>query len=233
MSGTYSLAGRTIAVTGGFGALGRAVGDALQAAGARVALIDKAGAPADLCRGVMALPHVELGEMHDARLAINQIVACHGGLDGLVNAAGGFKAETVERGSVQTWDRLYATNVRTALLASQAALPHLVARGGGSIVYVGADAANHAGPGMGAYAAAKSGVARLTEAMAEEFKDRGITVNAVLPSILDTPANRADMTVADPARWVQPEALAQVIVFLLSGAAAAITGALIPVRGRV
>ena len=233
MTVPYSLAGKTIAVTGGFGALGRAVGDALQAAGARVALIDKAGVPYGLCRGVMALPHVELNEMHDARLAMNQIVVCYGGLDGLVNAAGGFKAESVELGSVQTWDRLYATNVRTALIASQAALPHLVARGSGSIVYVGANTASTAGLGMGAYAAAKSGVARLTEAMAEEFKDRGITVNAVLPSILDTPANRADMPSDDPARWVSPAALAQVIVFLLSDEAAPITGALIPVKGRV
>ena len=87
--------------------------------------------------------------------------------------------------------------------------------------------------GMGAYAASKSGVARLTEAMAEEFKDRGITVNAVLPSILDTPANRSEMPGADPARWVSPDALAQVIAFLLSDAAAPINGALIPVKGRV
>jgi NAD(P)-dependent dehydrogenase (short-subunit alcohol dehydrogenase family) len=128
---------------------------------------------------------------------------------------------------------MFATNVRTALLASQAALPHLLARGRGRIVNVGANAAAHAGLGMGAYAASKSAVARLTEAMAEEFKDRGITVNAVLPSILDTPANRADMPKADPSRWVSPAALAQVIVFLLSDAAAPITGALIPVKGRV
>ncbi|HSW25681.1 MAG TPA: SDR family NAD(P)-dependent oxidoreductase [Burkholderiaceae bacterium] len=230
---TSSLAGKTIAVTGGFGALGRAVGDALQAAGAQVALIDKAGAPANLSAGVLALPNVDLGQADDSRRTMDQIVARFGALDGLANIAGGFKYETVESGSAETWDRLYALNVRTALLASQAALPHLLARGGGRIVNVGANAAAQAGMGMGAYAASKSGVARLTEAMAEEFKDRGITVNAVLPSILDTPANRADMPKADPARWVSPAALAQVIVFLLSDAAAPITGALIPVKGRV
>jgi NAD(P)-dependent dehydrogenase (short-subunit alcohol dehydrogenase family) len=128
---------------------------------------------------------------------------------------------------------MFALNVRTAVLASQAALPHLLARGQGRIVNVGAAAASQAALGMGAYAAAKSGVARLTEAMAEEFKDRGITVNAVLPSILDTAANRAEMPDADPTRWVQPQALARVVLFLLSGDAAPITGALIPVRGRV
>ena len=232
MTGMYALAGRTIAVTGGFGTLGRAMGEALQCAGACVALIDKAGVPHDLGRGWMVLPHVELGEIRDTRLAMEQVVACFGGLDGLVNAAGGFKHETLEHGCVQTWDRLYATNVRSALLASQAALPHLVARGRGSIVYVGADRASQASLGMGAYAASKSGVARLTEAMAEEFKDRGIRANAVLPSILDTPANRAEMPDADTARWVSPAALAKVIVFLLSDAAAPITGALIPVKGR-
>jgi len=228
-----SLENKTIAVTGGFGALGRAVGEALEAAGAHVALIDRSAAPADIGRGAMLLPNIELGQTHDARQAMNQIVACYGGLDGLVNAAGGFKHETVANGSVETWDRLYATNVRTALIASLCALPHLLARGGGRIVNVGAQAANHAGVGMGAYAASKAAVARLTEAMADEFKDRGLTVNAVLPSILDTPANRADKPAADATRWVRPAQLAEVIVFLLSDAAAAVTGALIPVKGRV
>jgi NAD(P)-dependent dehydrogenase (short-subunit alcohol dehydrogenase family) len=230
---TQPLADKTIAVTGGFGALGRAVGDAVKAAGAKLALIDRVQAPAALASDVLALSEVDLGQLTDARRALDQIAAKCGGLDGLVNVAGGFKWETVETGSVDTWDRLFAINVRTALLASQAALPHLLARGGGRIVNIGANAAAQAGLGMGAYAASKSGVARLTEAMAEEFKDRGITVNAVLPSILDTPANRADMPQADPSRWVRPEALAKVVVFLLSEAAAPITGALIPVRGRV
>jgi NAD(P)-dependent dehydrogenase (short-subunit alcohol dehydrogenase family) len=229
-----SLADKTIAVTGGFGALGRAINTTIKAAGAQLALIDRAAMPTGLTSDVLALPNVELGQASDARRAMDRVVSTFGRLDGVVNVAGAFKWETVEMGSIETWDRLYATNVRTALLASQSALPHLLARGGaGRIVNVGADTAALAGLGMGAYAAAKSGVARLTEAMAEEFKDRGITVNAVLPSILDTPANRADMPQGDVSRWVRPAALAQVVVFLLSEAAAAITGALIPVRGRV
>jgi NAD(P)-dependent dehydrogenase (short-subunit alcohol dehydrogenase family) len=229
---TSLLANKTIAVTGGFGVLGRTVGEALKAAGARVALIDRSAAPADVGRDAMLLPNIELGQTHDARQAMNQIVACYGALDGLVNAAGGFKHETLACGSVETWDRLYATNVRTALIASLTALPHLLARGGGRIVNVGAQAANCASVGLGAYAASKAAVARLTEAMADEFKDRGLTVNAVLPSVTDTPANRAERLDADASCRANLAALTDVIVFLLSDAAAAVTGALIPVKGR-
>ena len=128
---------------------------------------------------------------------------------------------------------MYQMNVRTAVVASQAALSHLAATGSGRIVNVGALAALKAGMGMGAYAASKAGVVRLTEALAEEVKDRGVTVNAVLPSIIDTPTNRPDMPDADPGRWVSPTALASVIAFLLSDEAAAVTGACLPVSGRV
>jgi NAD(P)-dependent dehydrogenase (short-subunit alcohol dehydrogenase family) len=230
---TQAHTNQIVAVTGGFGALGRVLGDVLVQAGARVALLDRAGAPAGLPAGTLALGAVDLGDATAARAAVDRVAQHFGGLDGLVNVAGGFKWETVEAGSIDTWDRLFAINVRTAVLASQAALPHLLARGGGRIVNVGALAAGQAALGMGAYAAAKSGVARLTEALAEEFKDRGITVNAVLPSIIDTPANRADMPQADASRWVSPHALARVVAFLLSADAAPITGALIPVKGRV
>jgi NAD(P)-dependent dehydrogenase (short-subunit alcohol dehydrogenase family) len=230
---TTPLANHTFAVTGGFGALGTALGDVLAQAGAHVALIGRGRAAAGLPEGALVLGGVDLGDAAAARTAIDQAATHFGRLDGLVNVAGGFEWEKIEGGGVDTWDRMFAINVRTALLASQAALPHLLARGQGRIVNVGAAAAGQAALGMGAYAAAKSGVARLTEAMAEEFKDRGITVNAVLPSILDTPANRADMPKADPARWVTPQALARVVLFLLSDDAAPITGALIPVKGRV
>jgi len=224
---------RVYAVTGGFGALGAVLGDVLAQAGARVALIGRGRAPAALPPRALALAGVDLGDAAAARAALDQAAQHFGRLDGLVNVAGGFQWEKIEGGRIDTWDQMFAINVRTALLASQAALPHLLARGSARIVNVGAASASQAAMGMGAYAAAKSGVARLTEAMAEEFKDRGLTVNAVLPSILDTPANRADMPKADPARWVSPQALARVVLFLLSDDAAPITGALIPVRGRV
>ena len=230
---TPSLESHAIAVTGGFGVLGRALGEALIQAGARVALIGRGDAPQGLPERALALGGVDLGDAVAARGAMNQAAQRFGRLDGLVNVAGGFQWEKVEGGRIDTWDAMFAINVRTAVLASQAALPHLLARGQGRIVNVGSASAGQAALGMGAYAAAKSGVARLTEAMAEEFKECGITVNAVLPSVLDTPANRADMPKADAARWVSPQALARVVLFLLSPDAAPITGALIPVKGRL
>jgi NAD(P)-dependent dehydrogenase (short-subunit alcohol dehydrogenase family) len=123
-------------------------------------------------------------------------------------------------------------NLKTAVIACRAALPHLIARGSGRIVNVGAGAAGRAGAGMGAYAASKAGVERLTESLAEELKDRSINVNTVLPGTLDTPRNRQDMPQADFKRWVQPEALADVIAFLASEGARAVTGAAIRVFGR-
>jgi NAD(P)-dependent dehydrogenase (short-subunit alcohol dehydrogenase family) len=227
------LEGKSIVVTGGFGALGLAVGNALAKAGARVALIDKALMPTGLEEGVQSWSGVDLSNVVAAKACLKEVDEHLNGIDGIVNVAGGFAWETVESGDVETWDRMYALNVRSTLCASQAVLPHLLRRGGGRIVNVGALAAQQARAGMGAYAASKAGVARLTEAMAEEFKDRGITVNAVLPSIIDTPANRAAMPDEDATRWVDAAALARVIVFLQSEAAAPITGALIPVKGRV
>ncbi|OMG75169.1 SDR family NAD(P)-dependent oxidoreductase [Burkholderia ubonensis] len=227
------LAGKKIVVTGGFGALGRATGNALLEAGAQVALVDRARTPSDLQDCAQAWGEVDLLDPGTTRLCMAAVAERFGGVDGLVNIAGGFMWETVESGNAETWDLMYRMNVRTALLSSQAALPHLLRSGAGRIVNVGAASATQAGTGMGAYAASKAGVARLTEAMAEEFKDRGVIVNVVLPSIIDTPANRAAMPDADATRWVDAAALARVIVFLQSEAAAPITGALIPVKGLV
>ncbi|MDB5467522.1 MAG: NAD-dependent oxidoreductase, partial [Phenylobacterium sp.] len=168
-----------------------------------------------------------------AGAAIAAVVERFGGLDVLVNVAGGFTWETHEGGSAESWRRMFQINVETAANASRAAIPHLKRSGAGRIVNVGANAAVKAGTGMGAYAASKAGVHRLTEALAEELKGDGVTVNAVLPSILDTPANRADMPKADASAWVAPADLAAVILFLASDEARAVTGALVPVTGRV
>ena len=232
MNTTPQLDGLRVVVTGGLGGLGRRTGAVLTARGARVILMDRA--PSVAIEGMAdVLGGVDLGDAAAAGKAFASAADRMGGIDGLVNVAGGFTWESIETGDVATWDRLYAMNLRTALLASQLALPHLLRSPRASIVNVGALAAQKAASGMGAYAASKAAVARLTEAMAEEFKERGLRVNAVLPSILDTPPNRADMPSADFSRWVTPDALAAVIAFLLSADAAAVTGACLPVTGRV
>lgn len=231
-----SLKGKVVAVTGGFGQLGIAVVQAALEAGAEVAALGRAPSPAVLQQlgSALAIGDHDLAEPDAAASALDTVVTKLGGLDALVNVAGTFRWETLAKGSVDTWDLLYRINLRTAVSASRAALPHLMRRGGGRIVNIAAGAAAaRAGSGMGAYTASKAGVLKLTEALAEELKDDGITVNAVLPSIIDTPANRADMPKADFSRWVAPRDIANVIVFLLSDEARAVTGALIPVSGRV
>jgi len=219
-----------VAVTGAAGALGSKTVEILAAGGWTVVGIDLGEVASD---GVaLALGGVDLTDEAAVGVAAARIEKELGRLDGLVNIAGGFSWETVADGSVTTWDRLYAMNVRTALIASRALLP-LLRASHGAIVNIGAAASVKAGVGMGAYAASKSGVARLTEALAEELKEEGVRVNAILPSIIDTPANRADMPDADVAKWVSPAQLAGVVAFLLSSDAMPITGALIPVTGRV
>jgi NAD(P)-dependent dehydrogenase (short-subunit alcohol dehydrogenase family) len=224
---------KIVVITGASGALGRVVAARAAALGARVVAVDHAPeAPLGLVESLGEHGLIRGGvDLTDAAAAQAAITAA-GSVDVLINIAGGFAWETVSDGEVTTWDRLYRLNVVTALNACRAALPHLAASGAGRIINVGANAANKAATGMGAYAASKAGVHRLTEALAEEYKGR-VTVNAVLPSIIDTPANRKDMPDADFGTWVTPDELAEVILFLASDAASAVTGALIPVTGRV
>lgn len=219
-----------IVVTGAAGALGRIVAALLADSDHTITGIDKAATvKADgIALGVAG---VDLGDADLVASAMQKAVDTSGPIDGLVNIAGGFAWETIADGSPETWDRMYAINLRSALNACRAALPHLKAPA--SIVNIGAGAAAKAGLGMGAYAASKAGVARLTEALAEELKTKGTRVNAVLPSIIDTPANRKDMPDADFSDWVTGTELAHVILFLLSPDSSGVTGALIPVSGRV
>jgi len=223
---------KVILVTGASGALGKVVAATAQARWARVAGVDHAASQARSAADRWELGGVDLTDASQARSAIDAAASHFGKLDALINIAGGFAFENVADGDPKTWQRMFAINVLTALNASRAAIPHLLNSGAGRIVNVGAMGALHAGAGMGAYAASKAGVHRLTEALAAEWKGR-ITVNAVLPSTVDTAANRASMPGADFGKWVRPEELADVILFLASDAASALTGALIPVSGRV
>lgn len=222
---------RVAAITGGHGALGRAVAEAARVAGWTVAVIARTPAREPI-EGVHDISGVDLTDPAQAKAAIDAVVERFGRLDALLNLAGGFVWRPVE-GDGDEFDRMHALNLKTTLNASRAALPHLKASAEGRIVNVGANGAIKAGHGMGAYAASKAGVHRLTEALAEELKSTSVTVNAVLPSIIDTAANRADMPDADPSKWVAPADLAAVILFLASPEARAVTGALIPVTGKV
>ena len=222
-----------MAVTGAFGALGAAVASSLRGFGAKVAEIDYVPAPAGKTPGELVFGGRDLSDSKVATTVMAQLAQSAGRLDGLVNIAGGFQFEKLEGGTLDTWDAMYRMNLRTCVAACSAALPHLLGSGRGRIVNIGAMGAVKAAAGMAAYAASKAGVAKLTESLADELKDRGVTVNALLPSILDTPRNRLDMPGSDFDRWVKPAALGDVIAFLLSDAADAVTGALIPVAGRV
>jgi NAD(P)-dependent dehydrogenase (short-subunit alcohol dehydrogenase family) len=226
------MSGRIFAITGGFGVLGRAVGAAALAAGAKVALIDAAPAGQGAPEGVLALGGVDLTSAQAASEAFHEITDRLGGLDVLVNVAGGFVWQTLAEGDPDQWERMYRLNTLSCVTASRAALPYLLKSKAGRIVSVGAGGAVKAAAGMGAYAASKAGVHRLTESLAEEMKGR-ITVNAVLPSIIDTPTNRADMPDADFSSWVTADEVAQAILWLASEAASGVTGALLPVSGRV
>jgi NAD(P)-dependent dehydrogenase (short-subunit alcohol dehydrogenase family) len=224
--------GKVIVVTGALGALGKMVTETAQKRGAHVAGIDHAPSQMAATPERIELGGVDLSDATAAKKAIDTAAAHFGRLDALINIAGGFTFETVADGDIKSWQRMYAMNVLTALNASKAAIPHLAASAAGRIVNIGAMGALQAGAGMGPYAASKAGVHRLTEALAAEHKGK-ITVNAVLPSTIDTAANRASMPKADFSKWVTPLELADVILFLASDAASAVTGALIPVGGRV
>ena len=224
--------GKVIVVTGASGALGKVVAEVALARGARVAGVDYGTSQIAATPDRIEFGGVDLSDPAQAKKAIDAVASHFGRLDALVNIAGGFAFETVAEGDPKTWQRMHALNLLTALNASRSAIPHLTASASARIVNVGAMGALQAGSGMGAYAASKAGVHRLTEALAAEWKGR-ITVNAVLPSTIDTPANRASMPKADFGKWVTPQELADVILFLVSDAASAVTGALLPVSGRV
>jgi NAD(P)-dependent dehydrogenase (short-subunit alcohol dehydrogenase family) len=219
---------RYVAVTGAAGALGRTSCALLSKAGYSVIGIDCAADIPNREAFALTLPEIDLALPERATDAFKKIGEQCGALHALINIAGGFTWQTVEAGTLETWERLFRMNVVTALNATKAALPLLLINGG-AIVNVSAAASTKADAGMGAYAASKSGVSRLTESLAAELKDRRVRVNAVLPSIIDTPSNRRDMPGTDFDRWVKPDALADVIGFLISDSARAVTGALLPV----
>jgi NAD(P)-dependent dehydrogenase (short-subunit alcohol dehydrogenase family) len=227
---------RTVVVTGATGSLGRAVARAFGERGANLVLI---GHRTEALASAFGDEHprrmlaaADLVHRDQADAAMRAARERFGRIDVLCNVAGGFRAgDDVHEASDADWDFLFDINVRTLVNAVRATVPQMIAGGGGSIVNVGAQGALKGVAGMGAYCAAKSAVLRLTEAMAAELRGRKITVNCILPTILDTPENRKAMPDADPAQWVSPDDCAKVFVFLASEEGRAINGASITVSG--
>ena len=218
-----ALENSTVVITGALGGLGRRVCAVAEAQGARVLRLDIARDESLTNSYAVDLTNAD---------ATFELIQSLGPFDGLINLAGGFAMGTESWDSSEDqWDLMFSLNVSTMRNAVKAAVPVLLERQGGSIVNVGAYGAREGQGLMGAYCASKSVVMRLTETLAEELKTEGINVNAVLPTVIDTAANRAAMPDAEPADWVSPDDLAAVICFLASPAARAINGALIPVKG--
>lgn len=227
---------RTVMITGAAGHLGRAVAAAFAERGANLVLLDlkrealrKAYGGEDERR--LFVP-TNLLEQREVEAAVGEAIARFERIDVLCNIAGGFRmGEAVHETSDANWNFLFDINARTLLHTSRAVVPHMLERGRGRIVNVGAISAGRAEAAKGAYNASKMTVIRLTETMAAELRERGVNVNCVLPSTLDTPDNRAAMPDADPSRWVPLADLAGVIVFLASDAAKSVHGAALPVTG--
>ena len=230
------MSAETVLITGASGNLGRAVAAAFAARGANLALLDRDRAHLDAAFGGESdrrmLVAADLLDAAAVEAAAAAVVARFGCIDALCNIAGGFRMGTpVHATSDADWNFLFDLNVRTVLHTARAVVPRMLAAGRGRIVNVGAFAAQKGAAAMGAYVASKSAVIRLTETMAAELRDRGINVNCVLPTVMDTPENRNAMPGADPSRWVAPADLASVIAFLASDAARAVHGAAVPVTG--
>jgi NAD(P)-dependent dehydrogenase (short-subunit alcohol dehydrogenase family) len=226
--------GKTCLITGAAGNLGRAVAGAFASAGASLILIDLDDKVLRSAYGRdderKALVRADLLDA----ASVAQAAARFDRIDVLCNIAGGFRmGHPVHETPEDVWELMLDLNAKSLINTARSVVPKMLAAGYGKIVNVGAVAGLRGGAKMGAYSASKSAVIRLTEAMSAELRDKGINVNCVLPSVIDTPQNRADMPGADPRRWVAPEALAEVVLFLASDAARAIHGAAIPVTGLV
>ncbi len=227
---------RCVMVTGASGNLGRAVERVFAARGATLVLVGSRAEPLRRAFGdgdaQRMLAPVNLLDAAGVAAMVGAALARFGRIDVLCNLAGGFRMGTCAHETADDdWNAMFDLNVRTMLHASAAVVPGMIAAGGGRIVNVGAFAAQKGVARMGAYVAAKAAVMRITETMSAELRDRAINVNCVLPTIIDTPENRAAMSGADPTRWVAPEDLANVIAYLASDEARAVHGAALPVTG--
>ncbi len=230
------FSGKIVVVTGAAGALGQGVFAYFAGQGASVVALDYSEDLLDSAFPDKEEQHrylsVDLTSAESCASVFQTVVSDLGRIDVLCNVAGGFMmGESVHETTDKTWDFLMNLNARSIVNTAQAVVPQMISQGGGKIVNVAAGAATRGMAQMGAYTASKAAVMRLTEAMAAELREQNINVNAIMPSMIDTPRNREDMPDADYSKWVPPEQLASVIGFLASDAAAAVHGASVPVDG--
>jgi NAD(P)-dependent dehydrogenase (short-subunit alcohol dehydrogenase family) len=228
-------AGRTALVTGATGGLGPAVVEALLAGGWRVVATSRSGRSPVAAASDRLLPvRADLSQPAGAAAAVQAATAAPAApLRALVNLVGGFASGgRVHETPVEAFEAQLSLNLRATYLATQAALPHLVAAGGGAVVCLSSRAALAPFPGAAGYATAKAAVLAFVQAVATEYKRDGVRCNAVVPSVIDTPANRAAQPDADHTRWVTPRQIAAVIRFLCGDEAAPTSGAVVPVYGR-
>lgn len=227
---------RTILITGATGNLGRAVAAAFAAHGANLVLLDRHVEHLEQVFGKETGQSQHLGidllDQVQVQHSIADAVARFGRIDVVCNVAGAFgMGPRVHETRDDDWTALFDINVRTLVNVARSAVPHLINGGGGKVINVAATSANKGMAQMGPYIAAKSAVIRITEALSAELREDNINVNCVLPSIIDTPENRAAMPEADFSRWVTPADIANVIVFLASEEARAVHGVALPVTG--
>jgi len=235
------LAGRSAIVTGGTGALGSAIVRLFLLEGARVAVPFRKEGELDRLRreigdgasDALSGARVDLTDEGAVGAWTASVAEDRSGLDILVNAAGGFAGgRPAHETPWSVWEQQLDGNLKSAVVASRAAVPWMLRRGGGAIVNVSSRPAEGSGENLAAYAASKRAVLQLTEAMAAELREGNVTVNAILPSTIDTPANRASSPGGDFSRWVAPDAIARVVLFLVGPDARIISGAHVPVYGR-
>jgi NAD(P)-dependent dehydrogenase (short-subunit alcohol dehydrogenase family) len=222
-----SVKDQVVLIAGGGGGLGQAVTPAFSEVGATVVHVERQ-VPPNLPEGQLALV-ADVTDEADVRRVVAEAIRQAGRVDCVVNLVGAFALGRVADTDVSLWNRMLALNLTAPFLLSRAIVPHMVARGSGRILHIAARAALDPFPGAAAYLIAKSGLAAMIRVLALELAGTGVTVNGVLPTTIDTPANRKGMPGADPSKWVKPASIAQLLLFLASHEANEINGALIPI----
>ncbi len=220
------LQNKTVVITGGSGALGQVVVPACVDAGARVIVVDRHSRTAE-AQGVRVMT-ANITNEADIRRLVEAILEEVGRIDALINLVGGFAMGSVLETDLSLWQRMLTMNLTAAFLLSKAVLPHMLQQRTGRIVHVAARAAVEPFPGAAAYVVSKAGLAALIRALALELAGSGVTVNGLLPTTIDTPANRKSMPDADSSKWVNPRSIADMLSFLVSDEASQTNGALIP-----